>query len=169
MEILNEFVRASVKYMDNCKVKITGNIVDVAKYKHAIIIAPNTFDVKGSYSGKGMPFPCAEIAFENTPNKHLVNTNGIFDVVFDYPNSFYTVANKMKIISPIYFIIVDQNDVQHIEFVHLEDMYKLRTLTNRETRTGPEFYSKKYEILPVDTAESLMMQYSLLKKEKGLA
>ena len=53
--------------------------------------------------------------------------------------------------------------------VELQDKYDLRTLINRESRNGPEFYSKKYDLLTIDTAESIMKQYSLLKKQMKIA
>jgi|DEB0MinimDraft_4_1074332.scaffolds.fasta_scaffold01384_2 hypothetical protein len=169
MEINNDVIFASFRYIDKCKVKIIGSVKDTTKYKNIVIIAPNTYDAKSSYSGKGLPFPCADIAFENTPNKYVVGETGIFDVVFDYPNSYYTVANKMKIVSPVYFLMVDNLGEKHVEMVELQDKYDLRTLINRESRNGPEFYSKKYDLLTIDTAESIMKQYSLLKKQMKIA
>jgi hypothetical protein len=45
----------------------------------------------------------------------------------------------------------------------------LRTLVNRESRTGPEFYATKYEILPVDTAEIIMKEYAKAKVSHNIA
>jgi len=169
IEINNEYMSASFQDVDICKIRIIGSIKDFGKYKQVSIIAPNTFDKKSSYSGQGLPFPCANIAFENTPNKHTIGESGTFDIIFDYPNSFYTVADKKKIVSPVYFSMIDHSSTEHIEMVNLKDKYELRTLINRVSRNGPEFYSKKYDLLSNDTAEANMMQYSQLKQEMKLA
>jgi len=168
MEFHNEYINCSVEFLD-CKIRIFGNILEPGKIKSAVIIAPNTFDKKASYSGTGLPFPCEEIAFENTPNQHIIDNKGNFDVIFTYPNSYYTVANKKKIVSSIFFIMETNDGQKYYQRFELKDMYVLRTLVNRETRNGPEFYSKKYDLLPIDTSEILMYKYSELKQNYGLA
>lgn len=164
MEFNTNYIKASLTNIDNCKINIKGSILNFQTLKYVVIIAPNTFDKKSSYSGQGLPFPCASIAFDNTTNKHVVQSSGMFDINFDYPNSYYTVANKKRIISTIYFCLIDHDDKMDVQLFELEDLYPLRTIINRESRNGPEFYSTKYDVLPVDTAENLMYQYSELKK-----
>ena len=44
----------------------------------------------------------------------------------------------------------------------------MRTLINRESRKGPEFYSSKDDILPIATAENVMYEYSKAKIEKDI-
>jgi len=168
MELNSNNIKAKITVIDDCKINITGNVYNFNNFKSIIMIAPNTFDKKSSYSGQGLPFPCARIAFENTPNKYIIQSD-LFETVFEYPNSYYTVANKKRVVSTIYFCFVDNNDKVYVEFIELEDLYPLRTLTNRETRKGPEFYSTKYDVLPIDTAESLMYQYSELKRKMKIA
>lgn len=51
----------------------------------------------------------------------------------------------------------------------LKDMYELRTLINRESRTGPNFYDDKHHILPIATAEEIMIEYAKLKITHKLA
>jgi hypothetical protein len=138
-------------------------------YKNVLLIAPNSAAKTASYSGTGLPFPCADIAFENSPNVYEIPASGVIDTVFSYPNSYYTVANKKKIISSVFAIIEQQDGQQHFVRFELKDMAPLRTLVNRETRTGPEFYALKHEILPVDTAEVVMREYAKIKVTNGIA
>jgi len=168
MELNSNNIKAKITVIDDCKINIAGNIFNFNNFKSIIMIAPNTFDKKSSYSGQGLPFPCASIAFENTPNKYMIQSDQ-FETTFEYPNSYYTVANKKRVVSTVYFCFVDNDDKMSVEFIELEDLYPLRTLTNRETRNGPEFYSTKYDVLPIDTAESLMYQYSDLKRKMKIA
>ena len=50
----------------------------------------------------------------------------------------------------------------------LFDLNNLRTLINRESRKGPEFYGNKDAILPIDTAENVMYAYSKAKIENDI-
>ncbi len=170
MEFQNNYISCKIEYLDNFKyVKIYGQILNRDKYKNVVIMAPQSIDKMSSYSGTGLPFPCADIAFEGTKNIYQVNSLGMIDILFTYPNSYYSVANKQKVVSSIFFIFENMNDEQEFVRIELKDLYPLRSLVNRETRTGPEFYSSKYEMLPIDTAEIVMREYCRLKTIKNLA
>lgn len=170
MEFKNEYVNCMVEFVDNYKyVKLSGKVINRSNYKNVMIMAPQTIDKTSSYSGTGLPFPCADIAFEGTKNTYQVQSNGIIDIMFTYPNSYYSVANKNKIVSSIFFVFENNNDEQEFVRLELKDLYPLRTLINRESRNGPEFYSSKYEMLPIDTAEVIMREYARLKVIKDLA
>ena len=45
----------------------------------------------------------------------------------------------------------------------LKDINTLKSLINRESRQGPEFYGIKDVILPIDTAENVMYAYAQAK------
>lgn len=170
MNFQNEYLNCSVKFLENnSKIQVTGSIINRSSFKNIMLIAPNTIDKTASYHGTGLPFPCADIAFEETPNKLEIDNTGYFSTVFTYPNSYYTVSLANKVISSIFFILEDFSGNKKFVKFELKDLYPLRSLVNRETRKGPEFYSDKYDILPVDTAEVIMKEYSKLKVEKGLA
>jgi hypothetical protein len=170
MEFKNEYIDCKVEFIDNCKyVKISGMVNNLANFKNVVVMAPQTINKTSSYSGFGLPFPCADIAFEETPNIYDVDQSGIVNVVFTYPNSYYSVANKKKIVSSIFFVFETHDNQQEFVRLELKDLYPLRTLVNRESRTGPDFYSTKHEILPIDTAEVVMREYAKIKKLKDIA
>ena len=166
----NEFIKCDIKTIDNCQnIHITGVVYNRHNYKNVVFVANNPIDKKASYSGTGLPFPCADIAFEGTKNVAMVNDTGNIDIKFSYPNSYYSVANKKKVVSSVFLIIEMSNGSKEFIRLQLEDLYPLRTLINRETRNGPEFYSNKYEILRVDTAEEVLRMYSHIKKDYMIA
>lgn len=170
MEFDNEYIRCNIEFLNNCKhIKITGLVHNRLLYKNIVLIAPNSINLSSSYSGTGLPFPCADIAFENSPNVYEVDASGVIDTIFRYPNSYYTVANKNKIISSIFVVIEHTDGSNQFIRLQLKDMYPLRTLVNREGRTGPEFYELKHEILPVDTAEVVSRQYAKIKTTYNIA
>lgn len=134
------------------------NIYNIKK-----IIAPNPPDVRSSYSGSALPFPCLEIAFEKTKNIYEINNTGIIDVKFKFPNSYYDEEGLKKIISPFILLLNDDN------FVYpTKDFCPLKTLRDR-IRGNPNFYAYKEVILPVADAEDTMYNYSDIKVKYNLA
>ncbi len=163
MEFANDYVKCNIILSENCRhIKITGVIYNRHQYKNATLIAPNSANMTSSYSGSALPYPCADIAFEGTPNIYKIDSDE-FSTVFTYPNSYYTVAVKEKIVSSIFFVLEDLYGHENLIRFTLPDLYPLRTLVHRKNRTGPEFYELKYEILPFDTAEVVMKEYAKIK------
>lgn len=153
---------------DNSALKINGSIKNHTMYKDIIIIAPNPINRMSSYSGSGLPYPNYEIAFENTPNIHKIEASGIFDISFKYPNSFYMPDGINKIKPSIYFIFSTIDDKSFRLQYELRDINPLRTLINRNSRKNPEFYGAKDRILPIATAEKVMLAYSRAKIEHDI-
>lgn len=166
----DEFVFCNVNYVDGYShLHISGNIKNPMMYDRMLLIAPNPIDRMTNYSGSGLPFPCADIAFENTPSKLLVSSTGAFTAHFAYPNSFYMPNGKDKVLSSIFFSLTDKNNkTVHLRY-ELDDLNPLRTLVNRGSRTGPEFYGAKDYLLPIATAENVMREYARIKVEHDVA
>jgi hypothetical protein len=163
MEFANDYVKCHVTFDEKCRhIKIKGVIYNRHQYKTATLIAPNSANLTSSFSGSALPYPCADIAFEGTPNIFKI-IDDEFSTVFTYPNSYYTVAVKEKIVSSIFFVLEDQYGHENLIRFQLPDLYPLRTLVDRKNRTGPEFYEIKNEILPIDTAEIVMKEYAKIK------
>jgi hypothetical protein len=170
MEFKNDLVMCKVDFLKNCSgIRIIGTIPNRDIYKKVMLIAANPIDKMSSYSGTGLPYPCADIAFEGSKNNFEINASGNFNTEFSYPNSYYTVANKMKVVSSIFFILENMQGKKEFVRFELKDMYPLRTLTNRESRSGPQFYSDKYDILPIETAEAIMKEYAKIKVSHKIA
>ncbi len=166
----DEYTAFNVVYSkDFSLLKITGSIKNQVLYNNIIIIAPNPIDRMSNYSGSGLPFPNYEIAFENTPNIHNIDSSGNFDISFKYPNSFYIPDGINKIKPSLFFIFTDSNNNSFRIQYELHDINALRTLVNRSSRKNPDFYGAKDNILPIDTAEKVMYAYSRAKIENDIA
>jgi len=170
MNFDDQFVTCTISFSPKYEfIYIQGQVKNASMYRKMMVIAPNPIDRMTNYSGSGLPFPCSEIAFENTPNKHIISSDGNFSVTFRYPNSFYLPNGVDKMKSPIYFVLyLPGSDVNHTKF-ELHDLCALRTLTNRAARKGPEFYASKDYLLPIANAETVMREYSRAKVEHDIA
>jgi len=165
----DEYTGFSVAFSsDYSLIQISGSIKNYAQFNNIIIIASNPIDRMSNYSGSGLPFPNYEIAFENTPNIHQVDSSGTFNVSFKYPNSFYMPDGINKIKPSIYFCFTDINNQEFRVQYELHDILALRTLVNRSSRKNPEFYGAKDYILPIDTAEKVMKAYAVAKIENDI-
>lgn len=165
----DEYTNFNVVYnKDYSLINIKGSVKNKVIYNNIIIISPNPIDRMSNYSGSGLPFPNYEIAFENTPNIYTIDSSGVFDISFKYPNSFYIPDGINKIKPSIFFIFTDNNDNSFRLQYELHDINALRTLVNRSSRKNPEFYGAKDYILPIDTAEKVMYAYSRAKIENDI-
>jgi hypothetical protein len=159
----NEYINCVIEKSNNNKIKINGFVKNYMNYSKMAIMAPNPIDTITSFSGKGLPFPCELIAFENTPNFEIINSNGIINVEFLYPNSYYSPNGYNKIISPI-IISLDGKKI----IIQLNDMCPMKTLRDR-SRGDPKFYGMRELILPIGTAEEVMHNYAYAKINYNIA
>ena len=163
--INNDFFNCSIQENnnDNNYITIIGNIKNSQLYKKMAIMAPNPIDKITSFSGKGLPFPCEKIAFDNTPNFQIINNDGNINVIFKYPNSYYTPDGYNKICSPVVISLDDKKII-----IELKDLCPLKTLRDRQ-RGDPNFYGIKEFVLPIGTAEEVMNNYSNAKYKLNIA
>jgi hypothetical protein len=159
----NEYVSCTITEFENNKINVKGFIKSPGNYHKMIIMAPNPIDTITSFSGKGLPFPCETIAFENTPNFEVIPSSGEFNVVFLYPNSYYTPDGYTKIKSPIVFSLDNKKII-----IELNDKCPLKTLRDRK-RGDPYFYGTREFILPIGTSEEVMNYYSYAKLNYNIA
>jgi hypothetical protein len=174
MQFDNIFVNCSVTFSNDYKnITISGTVKNASQFNQMLLIAPNPIDRMSNYSGSGLPFPCGDIAFDNSPNKYIIEKNGYFNVIFKYPNSYYAQDGKTKIVSSIFFILdYGNNGNSNKEFIRFElkDLCVLRTLADRQSKfKGPEYYAARDYLLPLDTAENVMRAYSTAKVEFDIA
>ena len=141
----NEYVSCTITEIEDNKINVRGFIKSPGNYHKMIIMAPNPIDTITSFSGKGLPFPCEMIAFENTPNFETIQLNGKFNVDFLYPNSYYTPDGYTKIKSPIVFSLDNKKII-----IELNDKCPLKTLRDRKrgdlTQITPETIGRDLNI-----------------------
>lgn len=154
-------------------IQLKGRVKNMESYKKVTLIAANPIDRMTSYSGSGLPFPCASIAFQNSQNKHEVqSSDGSFYTNFLYPNS-YNSLDAMELIGPSIFAVFYTHDSSEPTYVRFElpqrAPLQVRSLVHRPKRTDPMFYYAKQDIIGIHGAEATMRRWSDVKLFNGLA
>lgn len=157
----NEFVQCDVVIVDEKgTLQLTGAIKQMGMAREVIINAPNPIDRMTNYTGSGLPFPCAQIAFENTPNiAKITDPTGRFDLKFSYPNAYYTTDAHTKVEPSIFvtFYWKDMTKEKTVVRLPLVDGLTLRTLNYRPGHAkGPHYYAVKSDIIGIRGAEATM-------------
>jgi len=152
-------------------IAITGRVKNPNAYNKIQLIAANPIDRMTNYSGSGLPFPCASIAFENTPNKADIKTpTGEFQVFFRYPNSYNSLDAMEKIAPSLFAVFYTEEEPTYVRFQLPERApLQVRTLVHRPLRTDPTFYSQKEHIIGIRGAEETMRRWADVKLFNGLA
>lgn len=112
-----------------------------------------------SFSGSGMPYASAEMAFDRSPNVGAVKTNenGEFQFKIKYPSAYYAGLGSLYIPPQVHIkVCSDNNDV--FDTVKLGEGIPFRTLTSpappgKRPRDSPLFYASK---LPVRGQEEIL-------------
>lgn len=161
----NDFVQCVVTFLksernDNVRIRLQGTIKQIGSARSAIVSAANPIDRMSNYTGSGLPFPCARIAFENTPNHARVSDpSGQFDLDFAYPNGYYTLDAYSKI-EPSIFVTIEWKDAsreQTVVRLPLDDPLPIRTLSYRPNYyKGPHYYAVKSDVIGIRGAEATM-------------
>lgn len=145
-------------------VHLQGAIANPGGYSQIQLIAANPPNRMTAYAGSGLPFPCSQVAFEDTPNVATIS-GGSFSVTFQYPNAYYVPDMNTKVPPAVYFIFKTANS-SFASRIDLYDTLPLRTLVHRPNHAkGPGFYSAKESLIGVRSAEDTMRY---LAQYKGL-
>ena len=106
--------------------------------------SPATYS--SNYSGSGLPFPNEDIAFENTPNRGMIEVkNCEFTFSLNYPNSYYKNLGSLYIPPEVNIEIHDSNHkpINDPIKINLGEGIPFRTLTippKRNWNMGAMFY-----------------------------
>lgn len=151
-------------------VRVAGNVRVPSSFDKMIVMAPNSIDRTISYTGSGLPFPCPNMAFENTPNYAIISESGGFDVTFSYPNSYYT-SDTLHRVPPSVFFTLEKDGQESINVrIDLEDELPLKTLTHRPGRSDPDFaFYNRERIIPPQSAEGVMRSLAYAKSAFNIA
>ena len=156
-------------HVEKGEVYISGTISDLSSWDKVLIIAANPIDRMTTYAGSGLPFPCQDVAFDQTPNIVTVTEPNV-SIVFAYPNSYYTYDNWTKVPPSIFLVKTHHQKMPSIERYTLPDPLVLRTLNYRKGYyAGPSFYSQKETIIPMGTAESYIYNMTRAKAVHDIA
>lgn len=174
----NEFVQCTIEIQPSQpdhvpRIRVRGHVKQMAASTEATVHAAKSIDRMTSYTGSGLPFPCSQIAFENTPNFfRITEPTGVFDLEFSYPNAYYTTDAYQKI-EPSVFVTLHWKDPQREQTVvrlPMKDTLPLRTLSYRPNfYQGPKYYFAKRDIIGVRGAEATMRALSDAKAVHDIA
>lgn len=147
------------------KVRIQGAVSSPGMYSEIQLVAACPPNRMTAYAGSGLPFPCSQVAFEDTPNVATISKSGTFDVTFEYPNAYYVPDMNTKIPPSVYFVFKSPHK-SFASRVELYDNLPVRTLVHRPNHAkGPGFYTAKESLIGVRSAEDTMRH---LAQYKGL-
>lgn len=168
----NKYVNANVHVLPNGRVSAVGHVFNTHLFSKMEVYAANPIQRSFSYSGSGLPFPNADIAFDNTPNIKEIPATGDFKVDFSYPNSFQSTDGFQKIPPSVFVRLVPHKEGQEpIQIRYgLPDPLPLKTVAYRPNfALGPIFYSAKSDVVPFGTAEQTMRNLSEAKVKYDIA
>jgi len=169
MSFNNDKVSFDAEFLVDGDVRIVGKLNNTVSLENVRIFATRPIDRMTNYSGSGLPFPCADVAFENSPNNHTVDASGHFDVKFKYPNGYYMSDAREKVPPSIFFSITEQMKPPYLIQFKIPDPLPMRTLGYRPMRQGPMYYSAKQDLIPIAGAADTMMMYADAKYRFGIA
>lgn len=107
--------------------------------------APNPPTYLNSYSGSGLPYPNANIAYENTINKGTtVCKNGKFQFKIEFPNSYYRGLGTVYV-PPCYHVKKCGSSKMYTFEINQGISYRMLTYPTmaqnmKRNRVSPEFY-----------------------------
>lgn len=170
----NEFVECTVTIIDkDANLELKGHVKQMGMAREVVLMAPNPIDRMTNYTGSALPFPCANVAFENTPNYVIItDPSGTFHVKFSYPNGYYTTDAHTKI-EPSIFLKFDWKKADKeptIVRLPLQDRFPLRTLNYRPGHAkGPQYYAVKSDMIGIRGAEATMKALIMAKVNYDVA
>ncbi len=140
---------------------ISGN-TDAPDGTMVLYWAANPPNYMTNFSGSGLPFPCPEMAFDNTPNKGAVKVvDGSFKFNIHYPNSFYAGHGNNYIEPHIYYRLCGDPSIEHkVNTIKIGEGIPYRTLSYPQNilpnvNKGVYFYDGE-DTLPIRTQENIL-------------
>lgn len=160
-----------------CKFKVAnnpyGNFKISGSIKDLLLKVSNTTEIYAkywasnkptycqSYTGSAIPFPNEKLAFEGTENKGLIRImNNRFEIVLDYPNSYYTDFGTIYVPPQVNIKFVDgtDQDISKVYTIKLGNGVPFRSQSwtkKRNWNDGPMFYYNPD--LPIRTQEQILI------------
>ena len=109
---------------------VSGTVNSNIDNPNIIFWAPSPADHLTSYSGSGLPFPNAEMAYENTPNKGMVKAkNKSFSFRLKYPNAYYAHLGTLYISPLVNIKVCDSINEHSFITINIDQGIPYRTLT----------------------------------------
>ena len=151
-----------VKYSGSGNVTITGRVNEYGSTTKIVFWAPTPPDYRTSYSGSGLPYPNAEVAFQQTPSYGTVQVkdNGSFSFSIPFPSGYYMNLGTLYVKPHVRVQAVTDGKAGPVETIKVAEGIPFRLLTyppipQTAPRCSPQFYNNR-DILPVRTQEQIL-------------
>lgn len=153
MKYSNKYYHVQIYRSCNKFVNIICKLKNIDPNFMLTFAAANPPDYRQSYSGSALPFPDAEIAFENTPNYGMTSCNKeIINIRLQFPNSYYSHVGTRLILPYVKINIFDGNKkIISSDIINLGEIAPFRLLTYPslpKARDSPTFYLRDMNTKP---------------------
>jgi len=141
---------------------VKGQLSGIHANPTVLFWAPNPPTYNCSFSGSGLPYPNADVAFENSPNRGAVKAPaGQFEFKVRYPNSYYIGLGSLIQCPAVFIKVCDQAGNGEIQKIELGASVPYRSLTyppivkGQRGRSDAMFYVGR-DALPHRTQEQIL-------------
>ena len=120
--------------------------------------AANPPTYSSNFSGSGLPYPNIEVAFENTPNKGVVEIHNMsFNFSIRYPNSYYKNMGTVHVKPHVKVLLFnDKNEnIGEEKILYLGEGIPFRAISRNIKNTSPLFYVNNN--LPIRTQYQILL------------
>jgi hypothetical protein len=145
--------------VENGNIVVTGNLKPSLNQNAMVMFwAANPPHRNGSFSGSGLPYPNAEMAFDRSVNVGAVKAvNGNFSFELQYPSAYYGGLGSLYIPPQVHIKVCESGNKNYDTLVLGQGM-PYRSLTypsppGKRSRTSPLFYASK---LPIRGQEAIL-------------
>lgn len=142
---------------------VKGKINEPVKDNNLYYVASAPPDYRSTFTGSGLPFATQVQAFQNTPNKGVIQVfNGQeFQIQLMTPNAYYVGLGTVYVPPTLYLEYINTRGIRRNVSVKLSDGIPYRSLTypgpgqKTTPRANAMFYSTQFE-LPVRSQEQIL-------------
>jgi hypothetical protein len=123
-----------------------------------------------SCAGSGLPYPSAEMAFEDTPNRGVVHiNNGYFEFRVHFPNAFYASLGTRYVEPCVFVKVCEEGRESPIQSIVLGNGIPFRTIDHPKERyqKGVMFYHGR-DALPHRSQEQILRDSAYPEKKNGV-
>lgn len=120
-----------------------------------------------SFTGSGLPYATPEMAFENTPNRGVIDIYNInFKLNLMRPNSYYQHLGRELVRPQVNFMFMNDNNkpISRVFKIDIPHFYPYRTLSNpHQLKNIMSYYNPT---LPIRTQEQILRDSQYPKNMK---
>jgi hypothetical protein len=123
-----------------------------------------------SFTGSGLPYPSAEMAFEDTPNRGVVPVRGnYFEFRVHFPNAFYVGLGTRYIPPSVFVKVCEEGSDNKIHRITLGNGIPFRSLDHPAQRyeKNQMFYHGR-DALPHRSQEQILRDSAYPEQSKGV-